>query len=107
MSGRIDGYVEYTGTALTAILKQPLPPVGQRDAATVYATVRRLYEQRYRVRVGPGLGFEDTFAMVVRGDDARRLGAEDDLGCGAACRRRLRGWVWAMSLRSGRMGCVG
>src|ERR1700679_1938269 len=34
VSGRIDGYVEYTGTALTAILKQPLPPMGQRDAAT-------------------------------------------------------------------------
>ncbi len=37
VSGRIDGYVEYTGTALTAILKQPLPPVGQRDEATVFA----------------------------------------------------------------------
>ncbi len=36
VSGRIDGYVEYTGTALTAILKQPLPPVGQRDAASVF-----------------------------------------------------------------------
>ncbi len=32
--------------------------------------------QRYRVRVGPGLGFEDTFAMVIRGDDARRLGVK-------------------------------
>ncbi len=70
VSGRIDGYVEYTGTALTAILKQPL----DRDAARVDATVSRLYEQKYGVRVGPGLGFEDTFAMVVRGDDARRLG---------------------------------
>jgi len=70
VSGRIDGYVEYTGTALTAILKQPL----DRDAARVDATVSRLYEQRYWVRVGPGLGFEDTFAMVVRGEDARRLG---------------------------------
>ena len=70
VSGRIDGYVEYTGTALTAILKQPL----ERDAAQVDATVSRLYEQRYHVRVGPGLGFEDTFAMVVRGDDARRYG---------------------------------
>ena len=39
VSGRIDGYVEYTGTALTAILKQPLPPVGQRDEASVLATV--------------------------------------------------------------------
>ena len=74
VSGRIDGYVEYTGTALTAILKQPLPPVGQRDAARVYETVRDLYEKRYRVRAEPGLGFEDTFAMVVRGEEAHRLG---------------------------------
>jgi len=73
-SGRIDAYVEYTGTALTAILKQPLPPVGERDAARVFATVRDLYQQRYKVRVERGLGFEDTFAMVVRGEDARRLG---------------------------------
>jgi osmoprotectant transport system substrate-binding protein len=74
VSGRIDGYVEYTGTALTAILKQPLPPVGQRDAAVVFRRVSDLYASRYQVKVGPGLGFEDTFAMVVRGDDARRLG---------------------------------
>jgi osmoprotectant transport system substrate-binding protein len=74
VSGRIDGYVEYTGTALTAILKQPLPPVGQRNAGSVLATVRRLYAARYRVEVGQPLGFEDTFAMVVRGEDARRLG---------------------------------
>jgi osmoprotectant transport system substrate-binding protein len=72
-SGRIDAYVEYTGTALTAILKQPLPPPGQRDAANVLATVRALYASRYHVRVEPPLGFEDTFAMVVRADDARRL----------------------------------
>jgi osmoprotectant transport system substrate-binding protein len=72
VSGRIDGYVEYSGTALTAILKQPLPPT--QDESAVFATIARLYEQRYNVRVEPGLGFEDTFAMVVRGDDARRLG---------------------------------
>jgi len=71
-SGRIDAYVEYTGTALTAILKQPLPPVGQRDAARVFATVQRLYAQRYKIRVEPGLGFENTFAMVVRAGDAQR-----------------------------------
>jgi len=70
VSGRIDGYVEYTGTALTAILKQPL----DRDRARVDATVARLYEEKYQVRVGPGLGFEDTFAMVVRGADARKYG---------------------------------
>ena len=71
VSGRIDGYVEYTGTALTAILKQPLPAV--KDPAAVFATVKGLYESRYKVHVEPGLGFEDTFAMVVRGDDADRL----------------------------------
>jgi osmoprotectant transport system substrate-binding protein len=72
VSGRIDGYVEYTGTALTAILKQPLPE--DRDPKAVFATVKHLYESRFGVRVEPGLGFEDTFAMVVRGDDANRLG---------------------------------
>ena len=74
VSGRIDGYVEYTGTALTAILKQPLPPVGRRDAASVAATITRIYKDKHGVEVGPGMGFEDTFAMVVRGEDARRLG---------------------------------
>lgn len=73
VSNRIDAYVEYTGTALTAILKQPLPRPGTCDEACVHSEVAKLYEQRYKVRVGPGLGFEDTFAMVVRGDDGRRL----------------------------------
>jgi osmoprotectant transport system substrate-binding protein len=70
VAGRIDAYVEYSGTALTAILKQPM----DRDPQRVYETVKRLYESRYQVMAGPTLGFENTFAMVVRGDDARRLG---------------------------------
>jgi osmoprotectant transport system substrate-binding protein len=69
VAGRIDAYVEYTGTALTAILKQPL----NRDPQSVLDTVRRLYASRYHVTVGAPLGFENTFAMVIRGDDARRL----------------------------------
>ena len=69
VAGRIDGYVEYTGTALTAILKQPV----DRDSQAVLATVRRLYASRYDVEVGAPLGFENTFAMVIRGKDARRL----------------------------------
>lgn len=73
LSNRIDGYVEYTGTALTAILKQPLPPQDARGPAQVDATVTRLYNRRYHVFVGPGLGFEDSFVMVLRGSDARRL----------------------------------
>lgn len=69
VAGRIDGYVEYTGTALTAILKQPV----SRDPAAVLATVRSLYASRYHVTVADPLGFENTFAMILRGDDARRL----------------------------------
>lgn len=69
VSGRIDSYVEYTGTALTAILKQPL----DRNPASVLDTIRWLYASRYHITVGPPLGFENTFAMVIRGDDARRL----------------------------------
>jgi osmoprotectant transport system substrate-binding protein len=72
VSGRIDGYVEYSGTALTAILKQPLPRT--KDAAAVRTAIADLYDAKYHVRVEPGLGFEDTFAMVVRGDDAGRQG---------------------------------
>ncbi|HEX4028725.1 MAG TPA: glycine betaine ABC transporter substrate-binding protein [Terracidiphilus sp.] len=73
VAGRIDGYVEYTGTALTAILKQPLGTGVARNPQSVLDTVRRLYASRYQVTVGPPLGFENTFAMVIRGDDARRL----------------------------------
>jgi osmoprotectant transport system substrate-binding protein len=69
VSGRIDAYVEYTGTALTAVLKQPV----DRDSQRVFATVRSLYASRYNIVVAPPLGFENTFAMVIRGDDARAL----------------------------------
>lgn len=69
VSGRIDAYVEYTGTALTAVLKQPL----DRNPASVLATIRRLYASRYQIDVTEPLGFENTFAMVIRGDDAQRL----------------------------------
>ena len=69
VSGRIDAYVEYTGTALTAILKQPV----SRDPDAVLQTVRRLYASRDDVTVADPLGFENTFAMVIRGDDAKRL----------------------------------
>jgi osmoprotectant transport system substrate-binding protein len=70
VSGRIDAYVEYTGTALTAILKRPV----DRDSQRVLETVRTLYGTRYGVFVAQPLGFENTFAMVIRGDDARALG---------------------------------
>ncbi len=68
LAGRIDLYVEYTGTALTAILKQQ--PTG--DHAAVYERVKRAYAQRGIVATEP-LGFNNTFAMVVRTDEANKL----------------------------------
>ena len=69
VSGRIDAYVEYTGTALTAVLKQPV----DRDPDAVLNTIRRLYASRYQIEAAQPLGFENTFAMVIRGHDAQRL----------------------------------
>jgi osmoprotectant transport system substrate-binding protein len=69
LAGRIDTYVEYTGTALVAILKEK--PVS--DHAAVFNTVKNLYARKFGLEVFPSLGFDNTFAMVMRGNDARRL----------------------------------
>src|SRR5437588_12987114 len=69
LAGRIDMYVEYTGTALTAILKEK--PSGL--SSEVYQRVKEEYSQRFGVEVSAPLGFNNSFALVIRGDDARRL----------------------------------
>src|SRR2546421_1009483 len=69
VAGRIDAYPEYTGTSLMTILKHP----PSTDARAVYEQVKREYAERFDVEVSPPLGFEDTFAILVRSTDARRL----------------------------------
>lgn len=69
LAGRADLYPEYTGTALTAVLKEK--PSG--DEADVYERVKNGYAQRFRFVVMPSLGFNNTFAVIIRGKDARRL----------------------------------
>ena len=69
LGGRIDLYPEYTGTALTAILKES--PRG--SAADVYNHVKEEYRKRFGLVVAEPLGFNNTFAIVIRGEDARRL----------------------------------
>jgi len=69
LSGDLDLYVEYTGTALTAVLNEK--PRG--TAADVYSRVKKEYAERFQLEVTEPLGFENTFAMVVRGDDAQKL----------------------------------
>jgi len=70
LAGRIDIYPEYTGTALTAVLKEK--PGGTRTQ--VYDQVRTEYARRFQLSVGQPFGFDDTFAIEIRGEDARRLG---------------------------------
>jgi osmoprotectant transport system substrate-binding protein len=65
-NGSIDLYPEYTGTALTAILKRP--PLA--DPGAVLGAVRSGYE-KWKLRWLSPLGFNNTFAMMVRGETAR------------------------------------
>ena len=68
-SGDIDAYVEYSGTARTAIFHQP----AETDARRAFEGVKRRYAEAGLTLLEP-LGFENTFALLVRGDVARRLG---------------------------------
>jgi glycine betaine/choline ABC-type transport system substrate-binding protein len=69
LSREIDVYVEYTGTSLTAIFHQPLAS----DSRQVFDTVRDLYARSGRTLLPP-LGFNNTFAILVRSRDARERG---------------------------------
>lgn len=69
ISGSIDAYPEYTGTSYMAILKHPL----DTDPRRVYETIKRDYAEKFDAEVSPPLGFDNTFAVLVRGEDARKL----------------------------------
>ena len=70
LAGQLDIYVEYTGTALAAILKEP----PSSDPEAVLAAVRSAYRDQFGVEWTEPLGFNNTFAIIVRGDNARDLG---------------------------------
>lgn len=70
VSGNIGCYVEYTGTALTAVLK--MEP--SRDTAAVYQSVKKAYAEQFDLVWMPPLGFENTFAILVRRKDAEAHG---------------------------------
>ena len=69
VSGKIDLYPEYTGTALTAVLKDP----PQNNPSEVFRIVKEAYQSKFDVEEMAPLGFNNTFAMVIRGDDADSL----------------------------------
>lgn len=66
-AGELDLYVEYTGTALTAVLNQK----PSNEPADVLAQVRAGYAAQ-GLEVTEALGFNNTFAIVVRGADAKK-----------------------------------
>ena len=70
LAGEIDLYVEYTGTALTAILERPV----EADPAVALATVREAYADSLGIEWTASLGFENTFAILVRRATADSLG---------------------------------
>jgi glycine betaine/choline ABC-type transport system substrate-binding protein len=70
LHGDIDIYPEYTGTGASAVLRIKAPP---RDPAEAYVAVRDAYLKRFNVVWLPPLGFNDSFAMVVRAADAGKL----------------------------------
>src|SRR5216684_8078978 len=70
LGGRIDIYPEYTGTALTAILKEE----PSSNPVEVYNRVKTEYARRFNLELGQPFGFNNTFAIEIRGEDARRLG---------------------------------
>ncbi len=77
VAGELDLYVEYTGTALSAILAGP-PPA---DPEAVFGIVKEAYAARFGLSWLPPLGFANTFALVVRPEDAadHRLRRVSDL----------------------------
>lgn len=66
--GEIAGYVEYTGTAFTAILERE--PI--KDPQEIYQQVKQAYDEEFDLEVMPSLGFENTYAILVRQEDAER-----------------------------------
>ena len=70
LSAEIDVYPEYTGTAYTAILKHP--PL--TDPAAVFDQIVSEYTEKFGLTVSPPLGFANDFAILVRGEEARKNG---------------------------------
>jgi glycine betaine/choline ABC-type transport system substrate-binding protein len=69
VAGQIDAYVEYTGTGLTAILKEP----PMNDPNRVYEKVKAAYKSRFGVEWTEPLGFNNTFAIILRKADAQQF----------------------------------
>ncbi len=70
LAGDLDVYVEYTGTALTAILKEEV----SHDPEAVYRRVREVYREDLGLAWTEPLGFDNTFAIAMKPELVEELG---------------------------------
>ena len=68
-TGDLDVYVEYTGTAVTAVFHESVP----HDSAQALERARELYARSDLTVLAP-LGFNNTFTILVRARDAATWG---------------------------------
>ena len=73
VTGNIDGYVEYTGTSYNAILKQKVIS----NPEEVYQQVKENYDQEFNLKVMEPLGFENTYAIIIRKEDAEKYNLQN------------------------------
>ncbi|MDJ0697597.1 glycine betaine ABC transporter substrate-binding protein [Mastigocoleus sp. MO_188.B34] len=73
VTGNIDGYVEYTGTSYNAILKQKVIS----NPEEVYQQVKENYDQKFNLEVMEPLGFENTYAIIIRKEDAEKYNLQN------------------------------
>lgn len=69
--GEIDAYVDYTGTIWSAVLRRAEAP---RDRAQILTSTQEALRDQYGIEVLAVLGFENAYALVMREEDAARLG---------------------------------
>ena len=71
----IDVYPEYTGTGFLVILEPDdvLKEEIIRDKDAVYAYVNQSFQEKYGIRWLKPIGFNNTFAIMMRKDHAKKL----------------------------------
>ena len=95
VAGQIDVYPEYSGTALTAILEQPV----RRDPAEVLRIVTDAYRQQFHAEWLAPFGFNNTYAIVVREEDAEQKGLKTLSDLAAVSSQFVIGFMFEFSER--------
>jgi osmoprotectant transport system permease protein len=70
-AGQIDVYVDYSGTIWATLMHRDALPA---DRAAVLAEVGGWLRAEHGIEVAAALGFENTYALAMRGPHARELG---------------------------------